>query len=207
MEYTLKGYGWSMEAVGKAITDEQIEIIKKKLEEEGNPELWTIRHDFDELLGIDIWDGDLFHISKPLDNGTARFELVGTDDKVIFEFGIEDVSSIYAIMDNYDEIYGLEEQDAYPKPSGPKHVYLSIDESKGGLMSWVFESDEEPKIEDFHFSTGCVATPKGDWDYLDKVFFKGQPIEVYDWLDNWGKGATIEIYSWDDQDGDYSTIS
>ena len=69
MKYTLNTYGWSMEAIAKELTDEQVQKIKEKMEEEGYEELHEIRFDLDELLGIDIWDGDIFHNTMGMDNG------------------------------------------------------------------------------------------------------------------------------------------
>jgi hypothetical protein len=43
MKYTLNAYGWSMEAVAKELTDEQVQIIKDKMEEEGYDELYQLR--------------------------------------------------------------------------------------------------------------------------------------------------------------------
>ena len=42
----------------RELTDEQVQIIKDKMKEEGHEELYQIRFDLDELLNIDIWHGD-----------------------------------------------------------------------------------------------------------------------------------------------------
>jgi hypothetical protein len=47
MKYTLNTYGWSMESVAKELTDEQVQIIKNKMEEEGYDELYQIRFELD----------------------------------------------------------------------------------------------------------------------------------------------------------------
>ena len=36
-KYTLNTYGWSFEAICKSLTDEQVQLIKDKMEEEGFP--------------------------------------------------------------------------------------------------------------------------------------------------------------------------
>ena len=51
-KYTLNTYGWSFEAICKSLTDEQVQIIKDKMEEEGFSELHEIRFDLDELLDM-----------------------------------------------------------------------------------------------------------------------------------------------------------
>ena len=49
MKYTLNCYGWSFEAIGKSLTDEQVLKIKEFMNENGHDELWQCRSDLDEL--------------------------------------------------------------------------------------------------------------------------------------------------------------
>ncbi len=192
-KYTLNSYGWSMEAVGKSLTDEQVEQIKSKMEELGYTELYEIRHELDEF-GIDIWDGDLFHTTRGSDNGTMFFEVEDENGNKVVEFGIEDTLDIYDMIEDFDENYSYTDYNGFPQEDEPKNVYVSIDESKGGISTYEFECDEVPTAKDFATVRGSVATPDGDWDFIDKIFFKGQELEVYDWLDSTGKGSTTTIY-------------
>jgi hypothetical protein len=72
---------------------------------------------------------------------------------------------------------------------------LSIDENKGGIFTLSLESDEVPKATDFTYSTGSIGTPEGDWDFINQIFFKGQPLTIDDYLDNWGKSSNVEIFT------------
>jgi len=197
-KYTLNSYGWSMEAVGKSLTDEQVEQIKSKMEELGYLEFYEIRHELDEF-GIDIWDGDIFHTTRALDNGTMHFEITDENENKVLEFGIEDTTDIYEMIEDFDEKYQYTDYVGYPQEDEPKNVYVSIDESKGGICTYEFESEEVPTAADFATARGSVATPDGDWDFIDKIFFKGQELEVYDWLDSYGKGSTSVIYRHGDE--------
>jgi len=192
-KYTLNSYGWSMEAVGKSLTDEQVQQIKSKMEELGYTELYEIRHDL-EQFDIDIWDGDLFHTSKGMDNGTMHFEVVDEEGNTVLTFNIEDTTDIYEMIEDFDEKYQYADYNGFPQEDGPTNIYASFDENKGGINTYEFESDEVPTAADFACSRGSVGTPDGDWDFVDKIFFKGQELEVYDWLDNWGKASSSFIY-------------
>lgn len=205
MKYTLNTYGWSMEAVAKELTDEQVQMIKNKMEEEGYDELHQIRFELDELLGIDIWDGDLFHHSAGLDNSTMYFEVIDEEGNKVCEFESKDLGDLYDTIENFDELFGYFGFDAFPHPENSKNIYLSVDENKGGICSYEFESDTVPVSSDFCVSSGSVGCPDGDWDFIDKVFFKGKVLEILDWLDNSGKASTLVIYSYDE--GEYLTIS
>jgi len=194
-KYTLNSYGWSMEVIAKNLTDKQVEKIEGSIKKSGYDELWEIRHELDELIDIDIWDGDVIHLTKPFDNGTMYFVLEDDTGKEVLTFDINDIVHI----DVDDEKSEHPIHDAYPNETDKRNIYFSVDENKGGLFSWEFDSDEIPTVKDFKCSTGFVETPHGDWDFIDKIYFKDNELEIYDYLDNSGKSSTIEIYTHDDR--------
>ena len=197
-KYKLNCYGWSLEAIGKTLTDEQIKKIEDLMKKAGYEELWEVRHDLDELLDIDIWDGDLFHVSKAFDNGTMYFTVEDDMEKEVLAFDIDETGEL---DEDYYEKNDYVNYDTFPKDKKlqPRNTYLSVDENKGGLYYMEFESDEVPSSKDFTFTTGCIETPNGDWDFIDKVFYKGEELEIVDWLDNSGKSSTLEIFTHDDR--------
>ena len=195
-KYKLNCYGWSLEAIGKSLTDEQVKKIEDLMKKVGYEELWEVRYDLDELLDIDIWDGELFHISKSFDNGTMYFTVEDDMEKEVLAFDIDETGEL---DENYYEENDYVGYDAFPNENEPRNVYLSVDESKGGLYYMEFETDEIPTAKDFTYSTGSIETPNGDWDFIDKIFYKGQELEIVDWLDNSGKSSTLEIFTHDDR--------
>jgi hypothetical protein len=197
-KYKLNCYGWSLEAIGKILTDEQVKKIEDLIKKAGYEELWEVRHDLDELLDIDIWDGDLFHVSKAFDNGTMYFTVEDDMEKEVLAFDIDETGDLDE--DYYDKNEYVN-YDTFPKDKKlqPRNTYLSVDENKGGLYYMEFESDEVPSSKDFTFTTGCIETPNGDWDFIDKIFYKGKELEIVDWLDNSGKSSTLEIFTHDDR--------
>ena len=195
-KYKLNCYGWSLEAIGKSLTDEQVKKIEDLMKKAGYEELWEVRYDLEELLDIDIWDGDLFHVSKAFDNGTMYFTVEDDMEKQVLSFDIDQTGEL---DENYYEENEYVGYDSFPKEDEPRNVYLSVDENKGGLYYMEFESEEIPKPEDFTYTTGSIETPNGDWDFIDKIFYKGEELEVVDWLDNSGKSSTLEIFTHDDR--------
>jgi hypothetical protein len=195
-KYTLNTYGWSFEAVCKSLTDEQIQIIKDKMEEEGFSELHEIRFDLDELLDLDFWDGEIFHKTEAFDNGTMHFELLDEEENKVLEFGINDVGDLYETIEDYDDKYEYRGYEVIPEYNVPQtNLYLSVDENKGGIFTFTLESDTVPGASDFTYSTGSIDTPEGDYDFIDKIFFKGQPLEIEDYLDNSGKSSSAMIFT------------
>ena len=171
MKYTLNCYGWQMEAIGKSLTDEQVSKIKEFMNENGYENLWEARFELDQLLDIDIWDGELFHLSKAFDNGGMNFVIEDEEGKEVLKFDIQDVESLDNVIDDYYTHNGFEEYSALPNQDGPNNILLMIDENKGGLYYMNFESDDIPTPHDFTFTNGCIVTPEGDWDYIDKILF------------------------------------
>jgi hypothetical protein len=195
-KYKLNCYGWSLEAIGKSLTDEQVKKIEDLMKKAGYEELWEVRHDLDELLDIEIWDGDLFHVSKAFDNGTMYFTVEDDMEKEVLSFDIDQTGEL---DENYYEENDYVGYDSFPNETEPRNVYLSVDENKGGLYYMEFDSEEIPKPEDFTYTTGSIETPNGDWDFIDKIFYKGEELEIVDWLDNSGKSSTLEIFTHDDR--------
>jgi hypothetical protein len=195
-KYKLNCYGWSLEAIGKSLTDEQVKKIEDLMKKAGYEELWEVRYDLEELLDIDIWDGDLFHVSKAFDNGTMYFTVEDDMEKQVLSFDIDQTGEL---DENYYEENDYVGYDSFPNETEPRNVYLSVDENKGGLYYMEFDSEEIPKPEDFTYTTGSIETPNGDWDFIDKIFYKGEELEIVDWLDNSGKSSTLEIFTHDDR--------
>jgi hypothetical protein len=195
-KYKLNSYGWSMEAIGKSLTNEEVlkteELIKKK----GSEFIWEVRFDIDDLFEMDIWDGDLFHISKAFDNNTAYFVIEDEEGKEVLNFEIKDFAEL---DEGYYDNNEFLEYGAFGNLEENKNVYVSIDENKGGMFLMEFESEEIPTEKDFTYTTGSIVTPEGDWDFIDKIFFKGQELEIVDYLDNSGKASTVKIYTHDDR--------
>jgi hypothetical protein len=189
MKYTLNVYGYEGEFICKDLSEESyLELI----EIAGDRELSDVRYDLEKV--IDVWDGDKFKFTKALDNESLRFELLDESNNKILEFGLRGISDISEFDETLDETNSFvavpEEEDEI--------IYLSVDESKGGVVSIVFESDSTPTPKDFSITYGSVETPDGDWDFIDKYFYLGTELEIYESLDNRGKNSSVQIFKFED---------
>lgn len=194
-KYTLNTYGWSFEAICKTLTDEQVQLIREKMDEEGFSELHEIRFDLDELLDLDFWDGEVFHRTEAFDNGTMTFQVVDEEGNKVLEFGVDETGDLYETIEDFDEKYEYRGYSAIPEYHiPPTNLYLSVDENKGGICTYTFESETVPEPKDFVYSTGSIDTPEGDYDFISQIFFKGQPLEIVDYIDNWGKASSCMVF-------------
>lgn len=200
-KYRLEVYGWEMEALGHSISDEQVQQIVDLIEDKGYDELWECRNNGDlEEEGIipDIYNPDLFHISRALDNGHVFYVLKDEDGKTLSEFEQKDLGDYYELIGDDDFIeknYPYEGYLCIPEMmEGVDNILFIADENKGGVVEFEFESDDVPTPKDFCTLGGDVGTPDGDWDFISKYFYKGQLLDITDHLDNRGKASTVEIY-------------
>lgn len=198
-KYKLKVYGWEMEALAHSMTDEQVKQIQDLMEENEYDELGEARFDLeDEGIIEDMYMPDLFHMSAPMDNDTAFFEVEDELGNVVLNFDTKETGDIYDNVGDDDVIetnYPYQSYLAIPEDmDGVDNILIIIDENKGGIYEMEFESDETPTAKDFCYQSGSVDTPDGDWDFIHRIFFKNRLLEVSDHLDNRGKAATVEIY-------------
>ena len=151
-KYTLNTYGWSFEAICKSLTDEQVQIIKDKMEEEGFSELHEIRFDLDELLDLDFWDGEVFHRTEAFNNGTMTFQVVDEEGTKLLEFGIDETADLYETIEDFDDKYKYRGYTALPEyVDTPTNLYLSVDENKGGILEFKKFNDELDEYRDEKF--------------------------------------------------------
>ena len=203
-KYKLEMYGWEVEATGHSLTDEQVKQIQDLMETNGYSELWESRNDLEEEGIIDdLYNPDLFHVSRGLDNSGLWFSLKDDKDNEVLRFEPSDMKDIYEMLGDSADDIPYEGYLAIPgegKNENIDNILVVFDENKGGICEYeMFESDEVPTAKDFCVQHGDIATPDGDWDFISKVFYKGKDLEVYNHLDNRGKASTIEIYTRDGQ--------
>ena len=68
-------------------------------------------------------------------------------------------------------------------------------ESKGGIHSYEIESDSKIYPYDFTWTEGLILLPSGEfWSFIDCFQFRGEDMEPYDHLDNYGKSSSLTIF-------------
>lgn len=183
MKYTLNVYGWEGEFVCKSLSHDQTKTIDD-LKDSIEGDYSEIRWDIDtHIEGFDMYDGDLLHVSAPLNNGTTHFQLFNENSEIVLEFDIDEV-----ITSDTDHEYFI-------KTTPTANVYFSVDESKGGIHTYEIESDSKIYPFDFSFIEGLIMLPNGDfWSIIDTLQFRGVNLEPLDHLDNYGKSSTLTIF-------------
>jgi hypothetical protein len=114
----------------------------------------------------------------------------------VLEFGEKEMSDHYEVDEDAD--YG-QTFNGYPIEGSEENIILWLEENKGWVCDFEFESDEVPTAKDFSMIGGCIETPDGDWDFIDKVYFKGKELEMdFNHQETRGKALTIELWTLED---------
>ena len=197
MNYQLEMYGWSVETMGHSLDDSQVKSIQDLMDKNNYSELWEVRNEL-ENLGIiaDIYDPDILHESRGLANDALWFIVKDEQNKEVLTFGVEETSDFHQGLNDDDVQY--ESYSLIPglgDCSNTDNILAIFDEGKGGIAAFeTFESDTLPKSTDFCYQKGDIKTPDGDWKFVSKLFFKGEELEVDEYLDYTSKSSTIQIF-------------
>lgn len=188
--YTIEVRGWELTASAFSLNQEQIEKLKSLMESHQGYDLHEYYDEIEDELDIYFNEGNLFNLSKPFFNSDTWFIITDENDKVVDTFDIGGFSDIEDVLDTYefeDEYVAIPDEDN-------KGILLTTEESKGGLYYFYVESENVPKPEDFAIMPNSIDTPIGDYDLIDSFYFKGEKVEIEEWLGGDGKSFSIDFF-------------
>jgi hypothetical protein len=194
-KYILVIGGWELNASGHQLTNEEVEKLKNHMSENGIDDLSSMGFDIEGVLNYDIFDANMWVMDKPLWNGTPHFMVFKSDDMEnrVLEFEEKEMSDHYEVDENAD--YG-DTFNGFPIEGEEENIILWLEENKGWICDFEFESDEIPTAKDFSMVGGCIETPNGDWDFIDKMYFKGKELQMdFNHQETRGKALTIELWT------------
>lgn len=192
-KYQLKVHGWELNASAHSLTNDQVEDLKEYQEENGHDDLsemaWEIETVVDEY---EPFSTNMWVIDVPMENDRLSFILEDENGQEVSTFSLDDMTDHYEVVEDYDS----KDYNGYPEEGGDENILLFLEENKGIVYGFNFESEEVPTAKDFSYIRGSIDTPEGDWDFVDKVFFKGTELEVdFDSQDTRGKALTVQLWT------------
>lgn len=192
-KYQLKVYGWDLNASAHSLTNQQVQVIKEYQEENECDDLSEVAWELDSIIeGYEPFDTNMWVINKPFFSDKLIFTITDENDEEITEFSLSDITNHVEI----DEDSEGENYQGYPLENKNENILLFIEENKGLICGYNFESEEVPTPKDFSYLVGSIDTPEGDWDLIDKVFFKGTELEInFDYQNTSGKGLTVQLWT------------
>jgi hypothetical protein len=195
-KYQLKVYGWELNASAQSLTDQQVEDIKQYQEENGYDDLSEIAWELETIVdGYEPFSTNMWVIDVPMDNDRLSFILEDENGQEVSTFDLDGMTDHYEIVEDYEG----RNLNGYPTEGEEQNILLFLEENKGIVYGFNFESEEVPTAKDFSYIRGSIETPDGDWDFVDKVFFKGTELEVdYDFQGTNGKALTVQLWTLND---------
>lgn len=195
-KYKLRVHGWELNASAQSLTNDQVEDLKEYKEENGHKDLSEMAWEIEGVVdGYEPFSTNMWVIDVPMDNDRLTFILEDENDNEIITFKLDDMTDHYEIDEDYDS----NNYNGYPEEGGDENILLFLEENKGIVYGFNLELEEVPTPKDFSYVRGSIETPDGDWDFVDKVFFKGSEIEVdFDFQDTRGKALTVQLWTLND---------
>lgn len=196
VKYKLRLHGWELNASAHSLTNEQVEDLKEYQEESGNDDLSEIAWEIETVVEeYEPFNTNMWVIDVPMDNDKLTFILEGEDGEEVTTFKLDDMTDHYEIDEDYDG----DNRNGYPEEGGDENILLFLEENKGVVYGFNLESEEVPTAKDFSYVRGSIDTPDGEWDFVDKVFFKGTELEVdFDFQETRGKALTVQLWTLND---------
>ena len=192
-KYKVRLHGWELNASAHSLTNEQVEDLKEYQEENGNEDLSEIAWEIETVVEeYEPFNTNMWVIDVPMDNDKLTFILEGEDGEEVTTFKLDDMTDHYEIDEDYDS----DSRNGYPEEGGDENILLFLEENKGIVYGFNLESEEVPTAKDFSYIRGSIDTPDGEWDFVDKVFFKGTELEVdFDFQETRGKALTVQLWT------------
>ncbi len=194
-KYKLRVHGWELNASAHSLTNEEVDNLKEYQEENGHDDLSEMAWEIETVVdGYEPFSTNMWVIDVPMDNHSLSFILEDENGQEVTTFNLDDMTDHY----EFDEDYDGRILNGYPQEGGEENILLFLEENKGVVYGFNIESEETPTSKDFSYIRGSIETPDGDWDFVDKVFFKGKELEVdFDFQDTRGKALTVQLWTLD----------
>jgi len=203
MKYKLYLRGWELNMSAHQLTQEEVDTIQDLIEDGEYEDVTDIGFDleYDILPNYAVFDTNMWKISsKATNESTTTLYLVDENGNDIFECSLTDIMDSYEMLgddDGLGEYEGFNEGHTIVGEDIP-HILVYLEENKGIICHFEFESDTQPTPKDFCIIAGSVETEDGDLDFVDKVCFGRQVLEPnYDEESLNGKNLEFNILSYE----------
>ena len=192
-KYQLKVYGWELNASAHSLTNQEVQVVKEYQEDNRYDDLSEVAWELESIIeGYEPFSTNMWVITKPFYSDKLTFTITDENGEEVTEFSLNDITNHSEI----DEDYEGENYQGYPLENKNENILLFLEENKGLVCEFNFESEETPTSKDFSYLVGSVETPDGDWDLIDKMFFKGTELEEnFDNQNTTGKALTVQLWT------------
>lgn len=192
-KYIVRFFGWEEEMQGFNLSQEQTDKLEEAVSSGKYESIDSMGMDIEELIDVDFFEGDAFSMSRANYLPDNTYILVyDEDENELFSFGLNEMGNIEDHTEDFD-YEGVTQLEFIPEKDGVENVLFVSASNKGGLYEFHIESEDVPKPGDFSIVTGVIEMVDVYYEFIEHVYFKGEKLEIEEWLDNRGKGIDLRL--------------
>ncbi|MFK7946835.1 MAG: hypothetical protein AB8G11_04545 [Saprospiraceae bacterium] len=185
--------GSGIDVMASSVTETQVEHIQKLLKIKGYDTIAAAQKEL-KYINVDTQKADILNFYKMLYSDEVTVQVFDFDFDEILKFNLKDMSAAKDVIPDFDEKYNNSPFILTDYKRENEGILLSVDERKTRFPYRVFESDEVPTIEDFTYSVNYLKSPDNTWTYVNRVFFKGQVLDIFTYTTFLKVNNTLELY-------------
>lgn len=175
--YEIILYGSGIDVMASSVTEKQAEHIQKFLKIRGYDDIEKVQKEL-KYIGVDINKADILNFYKMLYSDEVIVRIFDLDFDEILKFNLKDMAAAKDVIPDFDTIYNNIPFILTDYKQEDEGILLAVNEQRSLFPYVVFESDEKPVIEDFAYSVNFLKSPDNTWTYVNRVFFKGQVLDI-----------------------------
>jgi hypothetical protein len=191
--YEIIFYGSGIDVMASSVTETQVKHIQKFLKIKGYDTIAAAQKEL-KYINVDTQKADILNFYKMLYSDEMTVQVFDFDFDEILKFNLKDMSAAKDVIPDFDEKYNNSPFILTDYKRENEGILLSVDERKTRFPYRVFESDEVPTIEDFTYSVNYLKSPDNTWTYVNRVFFKGQILDIFTYTTFLKVNNTLELY-------------
>lgn len=191
--YEIIFYGSGIDVMASSVTETQVKHIQKFLKIKGYDTIAAAQKEL-KYINVDTQKADILNFYKMLYSDEVTVQVFDFDFDEILKFNLKDMSAAKDVIPDFDEKYNNSPFILTDYKRENEGILLSVDERKTRFPYRVFESDEVPTIEDFTYSVNYLKSPDNTWTYVNRVFFKGQILDIFTYTTFLKVNNTLELY-------------
>jgi hypothetical protein len=202
-KFSLLVNGLGFDGSAHILTEDEVQGLRDCKDGQGYVDWGEMYSDLPTYLkDYDHYDTNFWVLSTALATESLHFVLIDQDENLVWDVKPEEFSDVndetlgYEFPENAED--ATKYRDAFPYEDQP-NILLVYALCKGTLVDYSLESDEVPKPCDFSCTVHSIESPDGDFEYVDKVFYKGRQLEpVYEHENYTVKESIVQIFTLDE---------
>ena len=200
-KYNLKVFGWAINAYCHSFKDEEVKHIREYQKKHDNIDIDELisgmtfgEHEelSNNLNGFDLYEPNMWVLYKLCNNGDNYFRVEDDKENLVLEFYLKKMPCYSDINEDFENTA----INATPEKGKKENIIIHIEEHKGEICNYYFDSEGVPAVKDFSFTDNCIFTPDDEYEFVENIFFKGKELEMdFESASNMTKYSVTELFT------------